>query len=438
MNAPTPSGFTRRALIAGGIGAGVAAALAGCSFVSGGGGGGGATGTLKFWDMPWGTAAYNTAGKKLINGYSPKSGLPKGSYQTIQWNNFFQTFSSAIASKTNPAASTGGGFQAYQFAEQGAIHMADDLVATMKKDGFYDDFLPGVVDALKTSEGYVALPWALDIRPMWYRKSIFEKAGVDLPTDWDSWRTAAAALKKVGAYGFAAGAGANNNVGAQVLVAMMINNGGGLFNADGDPDAVTDRNIEAMEFVQEFVRKGYIDPAATSYTIDNAASQWKSGAYAFGFDQASLISGFGDVASDFAIGSPLTGPHGDKGTLIYENNIMMYKNNPSDEGTEALVEYYLKNMHVYWDNNLIGGLPVLKSIGNSANFKKDANASKMLTEWQPVAKQFGTLSNSLSAKLASVDGSSALSQFTQTMLSGKGTAKAALETFQAGMKSVIK
>jgi len=435
MSSSIPAGFTRRTLLAGGLGAGVIAALASCSFV--GSGGGGATGTLKFWDMPWGSADYSAAGKKLIEGYSPASGMPGASYQTIQWNNFFQTFSSAISSKTNPAASTGGGFQAYQFADQGAIHFADDLIGTMKKDGFYDDFLPGVIDGLNTSEGYVAVPWALDIRPMWYRKSVFDKAGVELPTDWESWRTAAAALKKVGSYAFAAGAGANNNVGMQTMISMMINNGGGLFNADGEPDAVTERNIEAMEFVQEFVSKGYIDPAAVSYTVDNVATQWKSGAYAFGFDAASLIAGFGDVGSDFAIGSPLAGPHGDKGTLIYQNNIMMYKNNPSIEGTEALVEYYLKNMHVYWDNNLTGGLPVLKSISESANFKKDVNAAKMLTEWQPVAKQFGALSSKLSAGLANVDGGSALIQFTQTMLTGAESPKAALETLQTGISSAM-
>ncbi len=441
MSPSTSSGFSRRALLTGGIGVGVAAALAGCSFVSGGGGGGGArsTNTIKFWDMPWGnTTAYNVAGKKLVAGYNPSSGQPSASYQTIQWNNFFQTYSSAIASRTNPAASSGGGFQALQFAEQGAIHPADDLVASMRKDGFLDDFLPGVIDSLKTSEGYIAVPWSLDLRPIWYRKSIFEKAGVDLPTDWDSWRTAAAALKKVGSYGFSAGAGANNNTGAHALVSLMINNGGGLFNADGDPDTVTDRNIEAMEFVQEFVRSGFIDPASVSYTTDNQTSQWKSGSYAYGFDQASLINGFGAISDDFAISSPISGPHGDKGTLLFANNLMMYKNNPSDEATEAFMSYYLKNMHVYWDNDLLGGLPVLKSIADTANFKKNANAAKMLTEWQPVAKQYGQLSTKLFAGLASVDGSSTLSQFTQTMLTGKASPRAALQALQAGIASAMK
>ena len=73
------------------------------------GGGGGAGGTIKFWDMPWATPAYNDAAKKIAEGFSGANS--KASYQIIQWNNFYQTFSSAIASKTGPAVSTGGGFR---------------------------------------------------------------------------------------------------------------------------------------------------------------------------------------------------------------------------------------------------------------------------------------------------------------------------------------
>src|SRR5437016_6623579 len=89
-----------------------AAALAACST---GGGGGGASGSLKFWNMPWGTPAFNTLDSKITLGYKPASGLPAASYQAIQWANFNQSFSSALASKTGPAVSSGGGTQAFQF-----------------------------------------------------------------------------------------------------------------------------------------------------------------------------------------------------------------------------------------------------------------------------------------------------------------------------------
>ena len=88
-----------------------------------------ASGSLKFWDMPWATDAYNTASANLVKAYKPASGLPAATLQRIQWNNFTTTFASALASKTGPAVSSGGGFQAFQFSEQGYIAPADNLFA---------------------------------------------------------------------------------------------------------------------------------------------------------------------------------------------------------------------------------------------------------------------------------------------------------------------
>ena len=44
------------------------------------------------------------------------------------------------------------------------------------------DFLPGTVEPMKTSKGYVAVPWQSDVRVWWYRKSLFDDAGATVPT----------------------------------------------------------------------------------------------------------------------------------------------------------------------------------------------------------------------------------------------------------------
>ncbi|MGZ4662829.1 MAG: ABC transporter substrate-binding protein, partial [Arthrobacter sp.] len=45
-------------------------AACGGGSASQGGGGGGAGGTVKFWDMPWATPAYNDAAKGIAEGFS--------------------------------------------------------------------------------------------------------------------------------------------------------------------------------------------------------------------------------------------------------------------------------------------------------------------------------------------------------------------------------
>ena len=133
------SGLSRRSFL--GLSAAAIAApalLAGCSDDSGGGagggGGGGSSEPLKFWNMPWGET-FNPVDQRITEAYKPAEGMPPMTYQVIQWANFTQTFASAVASKTNPAVSSGGGTQAFQFEDQGGLDYVDELYETWKENG---------------------------------------------------------------------------------------------------------------------------------------------------------------------------------------------------------------------------------------------------------------------------------------------------------------
>ncbi|SRR6266540_2382153 len=439
MNNATPGGVTRRGFL-GLAGAAIAApALAACN-VSGNSGAGkaGGGGTLKFWDMPWGTPAYNELGKKIVAGYNPAQGSGKASYQIIQWNGFYQTFSSAIASKTGPAVSSGAGFQAFQFADQGQIAYADNFIEGLKKDGTYDDFLPGVIDTMKTDKGYVAVPWQTDVRPFWYNKALLDQAGAKVPTTWDELLAAGKALKKIGVSGFATGSGADNNLGAHTMVAMMVNNGGGLFDPDGKPDCVTDANIQAMTFVRELANEGIIDSGAVSYTIENLRSQWDNKKAGLGIHSPGLAAQASKVGKDLHVMDPLKSPTGTVAGLFFVNNLMMYSNTPSQEASEAFLKYYLSQIHTYWQNPVGVAVPVLKSIASADYYTKDPNQVAIVEKWIPVCKTYAAQKKQSFAALAAVDGGQPLAQFAQAMLQGKTDPKAALTTLQQGLEGIVK
>jgi len=429
---------SRRGFLGIGLGAGAAAVLAACSSGSSGkAASGGSGGTMKFWDMPWAAAAYNVAAKNLVATYKPASGLPSATYQEIQWANFTETFASAVASNTGPAVSTGGGFQAFQYAQQGAIAYADHLIQTFKSNGTYNDFLPGQVEAMKTPAGYVAVPWQLDIRVWWYSKPIFSKLGLTPPTTWDQLMSVGTTLAKHGYYAFGIGAGAGDFLGQHAMIMMMINNGGGIFNADNKLDVVTPRNIEAMEFVQQMAKAKMIDPASVSYTTDNLNAQWKSGKFAMGINTAGLDVSTGVTDGSLApLPGPLAGPHGEKACLVFQNNIMMYKNTPSQAGSEAFLAWYIKNMGTYWKNNLLVGLPVLKSIIATPQFQQQGPRVAAVKNWVPYAKNYASVGTVLSPSLAKVDGSQQLTAFVQTMLGG-GDPKQALQTLQSSLQPLF-
>ncbi|MBI5162101.1 MAG: extracellular solute-binding protein [Micrococcales bacterium] len=440
MTTNNGSSFTRRAFLGGSTAAAAAALLAACSPGGSGGGAGGGK-ALKFWNMPWGGTQFNPLDKKITTAYSPKGSLPPATYQTIQWANFTQTFSSAIASNTGPAVSSGGGTQAFQFAQQGKIAYADNLLDSWKKNGIYDDFLPGLVDTLKTDKGYAAVPYNLDVRVSWYNKALMQQAGAEVPTTWDEYRDVCAKLKKIGVYGFGQGSGAGNFTGSHILTAFMINNGGGLFNAKKEPDATNAANVEAMDFILELVKNGYSDPAAATYTSANVQSQWKAKKFGYGWDGAGLPQGaVGDVAGDLLVGDPLTSPSGKTGGLYFPNNIMMYKNTPSQEGSEAFLTYYYKNMAQLWTKNTGIGLPPLKSIAETAEFKQNQNNVKILSDWQPIFKTWAAPGTTgLFYNIANtVDGTQPMINFAQSIFGGKTDATNALTTLQNALEGLMK
>lgn len=427
------SAFSRRGFLGLAGGAAAVASLAACSS---GGGGGSSSGTLAFWDMPWGQADYNPAAQALAEAYQPSGSGPRAEYQVIQWSNFTQTFASAIASKTGPAVSSGGGFQAFQFAEQGAIAYADDLVESFRSDGTYDDFLPGVIDGMRTENGIAAIPNQLDMRVWWYNKALFDEYGLTVPTTWDEYLTTGKALAAQGKFAFGTGAGANNAQGAHSLLVMMINNGGGLYNADGDLDIVNERNIEAMEYVREFANEGLIDPASVTYSTDNLTAQWTNRNIAMGLNTPGLNDSLGATNPEVLVAEPMTSPRGEVGTLQFLNNIMMYTNTPSQAASEEFLTYWIQNMSTLWQQRVVPALPILKSIAALPEFAENEQKKKILDVWQPIAKTFAAQSATVDARLAAIDGGQAMNEFTQTMLSGRAEPQAALEQLDSGLRSL--
>ncbi|HEY0374974.1 MAG TPA: extracellular solute-binding protein, partial [Amnibacterium sp.] len=399
------AGFTRRTLLAGAGGAAAAALLAACSSPSSKSGGGSTT-PISFWNQPWGSTAFNPLDQKITTAYKPKSGLPPVKYQVIQWANFAQRYSTAVASNTNPAISSGGGTQAFLFESQGKIAYADNLYKEWKTNGLYDDFLPGLIDTLKTKNGYAAIPYNLDMRVWWYNKSLLQSVGATPPTTWDEYSAVCKKLKAKGIYGYGTYSGAGGFTGFHNLVSHMINNGGGLFNADFKPDCVTQANIDAMDWVLGLVKNGYVDPRAGTYTAQNAQDQYKAKKFGMGFDTGGLAQNVGGtVGPDLVVGSPLTSASGGKGALFFPNNIMMYKHNPSQKGTEAFATYYYQNMKPLWTQKTGVGLPVLKSIANDPVFASDKNFQTTIKEWQPISKTWGAPgSNTVFLNVTAVDG----------------------------------
>lgn len=390
---------------------------------------------IKFWDMVWGTGqTYTDAARGIADSYSAANGLMNVEYQSIPWASWYQTFTAAGAANTTPAVSSGAAYLPFYFMEQGKMAPADDLLAKLDKEG-KNDFLPGLIDALRTKDGLAAVPWSIDLRVLWYRKSILEKAGADVPTDWQSYITAGEKLAKAGHVGFG-----TSGYGFHGVASILLNNGGGVFNEGGEPDCVTEANIQSLDFLHELVAKQIIDPYAIGYDYSaNVVPDWASGHIAMGFEQVGVPGKMpAETAADLVVASPLTSANGSKGAAYWINPLFMFKTTASQESSEAFLAYYLDNLHLFWEKGLSSDLPVKKSITDLPIFQNDPNLARAINEWQPVGKTIAARAKYAFGALNAVDGGTAMIDMLQKILQGESNSKQLLSDLQDGLVKVMK
>jgi len=397
----------------------------------------GGSGTIAFWDGEVGTGQLNAEAKKLTNAWH--QGQLTASYELLT-GNIYQVIEAALAANKGPSIAGGYAYQAFQFADQGDILYADHVVDVLKQNGVYDDYLPGMFSPLKTTKGYVAIPWGVDTRALWYNKRLLAKAGVGVPTDWASFLAAAKALKKIGVYGYVTAAASSNSAyGTHTLAAFMINNGGGMFDEQGNVDCLYQRNVEAVDYLLELVKGGYVDPGSVSYQDTDVYTELKNGRAGMALANPTIPQecGTDPVHGDLVVMSPIKGPHGDTGTIQYLKNYQMYSKTPSTAGSEKFLMWWNEKFagkDGFFAQGITAAVPVRKSVIALPQIQKDPQLVKIIKEWVPVAKPESARYAHIFSGLATVDNGTAMVQCIQSVLEGKTTAKAALQTLQNGIQ----
>ncbi len=103
---------------------------------------------------------------------------------------------SRVVSGNAPAAAQIKGPSLQEWAREGVLANIDAVAKAEK----WDSLLPKVVsDAMKYKGNYIAVPVNVHrVNWLWANPAVFQKAGVNLPTNWDEFFVAAEALKKAG------------------------------------------------------------------------------------------------------------------------------------------------------------------------------------------------------------------------------------------------
>jgi multiple sugar transport system substrate-binding protein len=391
---------------------------------------------LQFWDMIWGGPEYIDTGKALVAQFNQEHPDITVTYRSVPWNNWYQTFLTAIGSQTAPDLSTGAGYQAVQLYDQNAILPIDDLISDWRANGKLDDFLPDTIDTLKYDNHYVALPWAIDIRVWYYRKDLFEQAKLPPPTNWQELKAAAQALTKPNGdqYGMVA---AGDTLGEHLLLTLMLNNGGGLFTKNRKLDLGSDRNMEALRFVADLVQSHDVYPASAGYSGDDALSAFSQGKAALFLSVPGLNTRLAKIADKIGLVKPPIGPHGDQGTIFWVNNIMLYKQGKHPAEAKLFLEWWSEHEKDLWTKGNVTQLPVRKSFASDPYFQNNDETKFILDNYVPIARTTATHATEIFPKLNDVEGEGALQALSQSLLQGKdvnASVKAASDRLQSIME----
>jgi len=378
--------------------------------------------TLNFWDMIWGPPEYIEAAKALVAKFNQEHPGIEVKYRSVPWANWYQTYVTAIAAGTAPDLSTGAGYQAVQLYEMGAIRPLDDLIGELTASGALADFLPGTVERLRFDNHTVALPWGIDIRVWFYRKDLLADAKLTVPQSWADLRAAAKAETAEGRFGVVA---SGDTGGSHYLYSLILNNGGGLFDSNGALAFGTSANREALAFMSDLVKDGSVSPASAGYDSDARRRTFLQGQAGFVLDGPSFAESAPAGGRDqIGVLAPLAVPHGDKATIAWVNNIMVYQQTQHPAETKTFLTWWSKNELALWTEGHCRQLPARRSFAADAYFQNDPIRRFVIDTWLPISKSTGTFAPSTFPKLNAVEGDGVMQSLTQEILQGKDLAPA--------------
>jgi multiple sugar transport system substrate-binding protein len=379
--------------------------------------------TLQFWDMIWGPQDYIDGASFLVERFNRENPAIAVQYRSVPWANWYQTFVTAVGSGTAPDISTGAGYQAVQLYDMGAILPIDDVIEELRKSGELADFTPGTVETLRYDGHTVSLPWGIDIRVWYHRRDHFADAKLEAPKDWAGLRAAAKALTRGDRYGMV---GSGDTGGSHYLYSLMLNNGGGLFSPKRELAFRDPRNLEALDFLAGVVKDGAMHPASAGYASLDRRRAFIQGQASLILDTPGLVDQAGpEQAGNIALLPPPTAPHGDRGTVFWVNNIMLYQQTKHPDEVKTFLKWWSKNALALWTKGRCNQLPARASIAGDPYFQNDTTRKTILETYVPLGRTTATHASGIFPKLNSVEGEGMMQTLAQELLQGKEVAAAA-------------
>lgn len=272
---------------------------------------------------------------------------------------------------------------------KGGIVPVTDLVDSLGRSDFTASYLNAVA---KDSQIWGVPDWALH-QEVWYRKDLFDKAGIGVPKSWDELLAAAKAMNQNGAdgkpstYGFAVPMG-RSLVAPQTYFQFFYSAGGTIFDPKTGEYVFGDQKpiaVQALKFMIDLY-KAASPPASVEWSWAEYRTAFVKGQVAMTNEWGAVVQMAAeqnpDLLKNFAV-FPLPGPSADRKPAASLGGGYYYligKSSPDKvAASKALLQCMYKPERVAERANSrpVFAIPATKSAFNSSVFQSN-----------PVVQQF--------------------------------------------------
>ena len=235
----------------------------------------------------------------------------------------------------------------------------DDFIADWKDKDDIDKNIYNIMKQASGTKSVYVMPWNTQILYVYYRPSIFEKAGIEVPKTYEEFLTAIKKTTmdtdgdgKTDIYGF----GMRGAKGGQEPWGSFVYGRGGDFeNLDSK------ESIKGMQDFVDIYTKGYVPPTATTDGFNEIIANFKSGKTAMTIHHTGsskgMVETFGDDVSAFAF------PAGEgQWTSMGDTENVVFESCKNKEAAFEWVSYLATGKgQVDW-NEATGNVPVSKTV----------------------------------------------------------------------------
>ena len=314
----------------------------------------------------------------------------------VDWGVAVDKLQTAIAGHQTPDVSQMGTDMMGQFASTGALEAVPSnfQAETFFESAWNTNIVNGTV---------YGVPWYVETRMLYYRKDIFEKAGITSPpATWDDLLADAKAVKEKGGAQWGIGLGTKN---WQEYFPFLWSDGGQVMDSSGKFQLNSPQAVEALTFYDEFFKDGLAPKSVpegfdiTPAFVKGTHPMFFSGPWHIGLLRDSGGPGFADKYAIAPIPKKASST-----SFIGGGNLVVYKDSKNKDLAWKFVQFLTDPAtQVDWYKD-VTDLPAVTAAWDDPTLKGDPQVSAFgeqlkSTAAQPAIPSWSELSDSINSTL---------------------------------------